>query len=323
MEIRHYLKGDEKEIMELDDRALPSKWNPRSLPNWYWKFTGTNPAGHSLIWVAEHKGQMLAHFAAVPYKLKTYDEELLASHSIGALVEVKYQNRGLLKLVGDKLMEDLVAHKIPYTWGFPNKRAHEFENRILGYEDLANFDVWKLEKENLNPTQPTAAFREVKEFNEEFDTLWKTASEDYDIAVVRDKTYLNWRYLQRPDWEYFPFAYYEGETLKGYIVLKLYREEETLRGHIVDIFARRDDKETLAHLINGGLHHLKEKKVDEVTVWIWGSPAIENIFTQKAFEKHPANIPLILRVNTDHKYKDKVKDNTNWYFTMGDSTEIF
>ena len=74
---------------------------------------------------------MVAHFAAVPYRLKVFDEEVIASHSIGALGEEKYQNRGLLKLVGDKLMEDLVANNIPYTWGFPNRRAYEFAKVAL------------------------------------------------------------------------------------------------------------------------------------------------------------------------------------------------
>ncbi len=159
MKVRSYEKGDEQAIMALDARVLPSVWNRRTLQNWYWKYTAANPAGASLIQVADHKEQLIAHFAAVPYRLKVFDEELTASHSIGALVEEKYQNRGLLKLVGDKLMEDLAAHNIPYTWGFPNRRAHQFETVILGYRDLINFAEWQLPNQKLVRREPPLSRR--------------------------------------------------------------------------------------------------------------------------------------------------------------------
>jgi hypothetical protein len=323
MEIRSYKKGDEKAIMELDARVLPSVWNRRTLANWYWKYTASNPAGKSLIWVADHNKQMVAHFAAVPYRLKVFDEEITAAHSIGALVEEKYQNRGLLKLVGDKLMTDLKDNNIPYTWGFPNERAYKFETVALGYGDLINFDEWQLPKEGLKRAEPPLSFRKITIFNEEFDRLWESCSPDYHVAVKRDQTYLNWRFIDRPDWWYFPFGFYEKDQLKGYVVLKLYREENELRGHIIDIFARRDDQETFSQLINGSLNFFAEQVVDLVTVWIWGNPIIEDLFREEGFILKSINRPLILKINIQHKDYQKVKNNSHWYFTMGDSTEIF
>lgn len=323
MKIRSYQKGDEHAIMDLDARALPSIWNRRTLQNWYWKYTGTNPAGASLIWVADHQEKMVAHFAAVPYRLKVFDEEVTASHSIGALVEEKYQNRGLLKLVGDKLMEDLVVHNIPYTWGFPNLRAYEFEKTALGYGDLHNFDQWELPKESLKRIEPPRSFRKVTAFTEHFDGLWENCSPDYEVAVKRDSAYLKWRFTDRPDWWYFTYGVYSGIQLMGYVVLKLYKEEETLNGHIVDIFAPRDDEETLSQLIDGSLNFFAEQVVDMVTVWILGSPLVERLLTEKGFLNKEVFRPLILKINGKHKYRDRVADKSHWYFTMGDSTEIF
>lgn len=323
MKIRSYIRGDEQGIMELDARELPSRWNPRTVENWYWKFTDKNPAGHSFIWLAEHEDHLAGHFAAVPFRLKVFDEELTASHTIGALVDKKFQNRGLLKFVGNRLMEELVQNNIPYTWGFPNKLAHKFENECLGYHDLINFDEWKINKENIKKNPLNPGIRQVTEFDDQFDRLWETCSPGYPVAVVRKRDYLNWRYLQRPDWEYFPFACYENDILKGYVVLKLYREAETRRGHIIDIFARRDDESTLSGLIAAGLNFFLKKEVDVVTVWFWGNPLIEDIFLRKGFFKEKIDRPLILRINKEHKYQEQILDSSHWYFTMGDSTEIF
>lgn len=323
MEIRKYKKDDETAIMDLDARALPSKWNPRTIGNWHWKFTDKNPNGHSIIWVADHKEQILAHFAAVPYLLKTFDEEVRASHSIGALVELKYQNRGLLKLVGDKMLAELRERGISYTWGFPNKRAHKFECQALGYNDLLKFDPWVLKKDDFKQTPENPTIQPIETFGQEFDQLWEQCAPGYDVAIVRKKEYLNWRFLQRPDWDYYPFALYENNQLKGYAVYKLYQEEEALRGHIIDIFAQKDDEKTLSQLIDHGINFFIQNDRNEILIWLHGNPLIEKLFTQKGFKQEEGNIPLILKTNTDHEYKDKVLDKSNWYFTMSDSTEIF
>ncbi len=323
MKIRSYISGDEHKIMDLDARELPSVWNRRTLTNWYWKYTKTNPAGQSFIWVAEHEDRLVGHFAAVPFRLKVLDEELTASHTIGALVDKKFQNRGLLKFVGDRLFEELVQKDIPFTWGFPNQRAHKFENEAFGYNDLLNFDEWKLEKADMKKAPPDTRIRKIMEFDTQFDRLWEACSPGYPIAVVRNRIFLNWRYLQRPDWEYFPFGFYEHDVLKGYVVLKLYREDDTARGHIIDIFGCRDDEQTLSSLIDHSLNFFLEKATTEVMVWFWGNPLIEELFTRKGFTGKSQNRPLILRINKEHKYQEQIRDNTNWYFTMGDSSEIF
>jgi hypothetical protein len=323
MQIRPYNPGDEEAILALDARVLPSVWNRRTMDNWHWKFTEKNPSGHSIIWIAEFESRIIAHFAAVPYRLKIFDEEVAASHSIGALVDEEYQNRGLLKLLGDKIWKGLAERGIFFTWGFPNERASRFHKAILGYEDLINFDVWKIEKSDIGTARSNPAWRAIDVFDADFDRLWEECSGDYDIAVVRNRTYLNWRYLQRPDWQYFPFGLYEKKALKGYVVLKIYREDRIKRGHIVDIFSHREDRDSLNLLVGGSLDFFSEQDVDEATVWIWGNSLIEDLLAEKAFVKIPADIPLLLRINGKHPCQDQIRDNSHWYFTMGDSTEIF
>lgn len=317
------MQGDEEAILVLDARVLPSAWNPRTIENWHWKFTDRNPAGRAFIWIAEYEEQVVAHFAAVPFRLKIFDREVTASHSIGALVEKKFQNRGLLKLLSDKLWEELSRENIPLTWGFPNQRAYAFHKVILGYSDLINFHTWKIRKSGIRAGKYPSSLSAISEFDADIDTLWETCSHGYDIAVVRNRAFLNWRYVQRPDWDYFPFGFYENDELKGYVVLKLFREERMTRGHIVDIFGSFNDRQTFLRLIDGSLKFFSDQAVDEVTVWLWGNSTIENLLLEKGFEKMAAARPLVLRVNVTHDYENHVQDNSHWYFTMGDSTEIF
>lgn len=327
MKIRKYQKGDEKEILSLDRRLETHPWNRRDLSNWYWKYTDQNPSGASFVWVAAEDCKILAHFAAVPYKIKVFDRELRASHSIGALVEEKYQNKGLLKFVGDKLFEDLSENGIPFTYGFPNDRSYGLHKSHMGYSDLIQFDNWVIQKSGINKVHSehvgSTVFKKIDNFDDAFDELWRSCSCGYEIAIVRDKEYLKWRYLSRPDVKYYPYGFYRDNNLKGFIVLKLYQEDKVLRGNVLDIFARRDDGDTLSELINGGLNFFKEKSVDEATCWIWGNVLIEDILCNSGFERARANVPLVIRVNKDFENAEGIKNNEHWFFAMGDSTEIF
>jgi hypothetical protein len=247
----------------------------------------------------------------------------MASHSIGALVENKYQNRGLLKLVGDKLWEELSREGIAFTWGLPNQRAYAFHKIIWGYFDLIRFHNWTMMRSEIQACESSTTLSEIEAFDAEFDGLWTDCSGGYAIAVVRNSSYLNWRYIQRPDWSYIPFGCYEKDGLRGYVVLKLFQEAGLTRGHIVDIFGRPEDQQTFQRLIDGSLSYFKERSVDEVTVWIWGSSIVESLLVEKGFKKTENHRPLVLRVNRTQEFATKVKDNSQWYFTMGDSTEIF
>jgi hypothetical protein len=91
----------------------------------------------------------------------------------------------------------------------------------------------------------------------------------------------------------------------------------------MDILARLDDEETFSQLIDGSLNLFAEQAVGMVTVWILGSPVIEKLFTEKGSYRRDVDRPLILRVNFEHEYRDRVAGSSHWYSTMGDSTEIF
>ena len=323
MIVRAYQKGDEIRIHELDQRVLYSPWNTRNLENWKWKFSDRNPLGNALIWVMEKNGELIAHFAAIPYKLKVFDREVIGSNAIGSLVDTRYQNRGIMKLVGDRLFNELEQKNIPFTYGFPNTRAYEFQKMVFGFTDLIHFDTWKIYADQWIGSKRRKNLCRIRKFNQDFDRLWDECSADYRIAVVRRSDYLNWRFIARPDWEYYPLALYENNVLKGYVVLKLFREADALRGHIVDIFSGLKEERVFVELISGSMNFFKEKGVDEVTAWEWGNPFAGRGFSGNGFSVDKTAKPMMIRINGDFDYRNELLDPGNWYFTMGDSIEIF
>jgi hypothetical protein len=321
--VRPYQEGDEIQIHDLDQRVLYSPWNTRDLENWKWKFSDRNPLGHAIIWVMEKNGELIAHFAAIPYKFKVFDREVVASNAIGSLVDARYQNRGLMKIVGDRLFSELEQKKIPFTYGFPNTRAHEFQKIVFGFTDLISFDTWNICLHQWKRNKRNRNICRIRKFDRDFDRLWEECAADYRVAVVRRSDYLNWRFIARPDWDYYPLAFFEHNIPKGYAVLKLYREGDILRGHIVDIFAALESEELFFELISESMSFFQENGVDEVTSWAWGNPFVSRAFSGNGFSVAKTAKPMIVRISGDFDYRSELLDPGNWYFTMGDSIEIF
>jgi len=141
-------------------------------------------------------------------------------------------------------------------------------------------------------------------------------------AVIRDAAFLNWRYLQRPDQKYHAFGAYEGNVLVGYAVLKLYRDGEVLKGHIIDILFLPETKEIADFLIEESERFFLEHKTNIESAWVVGSEICREILSERGFAPVRPR-PLVCRLNFDKEKYQRVIDGENWYFTMGDTTEIF
>ena len=327
VQIRPYKEGDEHGAFVLDRLVEVHPWNRRDVANYLWKFRGNNPAGDSLIFVAEKDGEVIGHFAAIPMRYWIYGEEIIGSHSIGMIIKPEWQNRGLGKFIADKLFSDLENKKIPFTYGYPNDNAYELHLQQLGYEVISMQPLFKREVNDGTDLDfisfpSSLTFEKIEKFGEDVNELWEEAKDNFRVAVIRNDAFLNWRYITRPDVPYFAFGAYDNENLIGYCVLKVYRENEILRGHFIDLLTVPHNKEYGQFLIQNGLKFFRNKKINEVTLWMQGSPFFQEILKEYGFEKGMTK-PMICRFNLDaNKYRPLLNEE-DWYFTMGDTLEIF
>ncbi len=94
---------------------------------------------------------------------------------------------------------------------------------------------------------------EVDSFGSEIDELWQRTQGDYPVIFCRDAQFLNWRFVNCPELRYRRFvAERDGRTV-GYVVLRRADPVEFPQGVIVDLYASREDTETLDELIRHSL----------------------------------------------------------------------
>jgi len=337
MQIRPYKPGDEQGIFILDRAVELHPWNRRNDSNWYWKYQGKNPAGQSLIYVAENNGEIIAHFAALPIWYWIEGKKVLVSHSIGMIVLPEWQNKGLIKFVADQLLEEVEKQRIPFTYGYPNDNAYDLHIKLLGYEDATMQRLFHKEIKNIkNDNTSETVFeglnwQKIERFDDSVDFLWNKVKNDFQVIVIRNSAFLNWRYIDRPDAPYYAFGAFDGDILEGYCVLKIYQDENLLRGHFIDLFTQSGNSNCGRFLVENGLQFFNNEKVDEVTLWMQGSPFFEDILKEYNFcvggvsgGGWPGTTrPMICRFNIEQEKYKSLLNEKNWYFTMGDTQEIY
>jgi GNAT superfamily N-acetyltransferase len=327
MEIRPYREGDEQGFLELDNFVEVHPWNRRDLTNWRWKYTGENPAGESIMYYADNNGEIVGHFAAIPMWYWINGEQVRASHSIAMMIKPEWQNRGLIKFVGDKLLKDLEAQNFPFTYGYPNENAYELHIQFWKYTEIAQQTLFERKLDStsnilLQEFSTSLIFKKIEKFDDSVNTLWEENKNHFKAIVIRNSNFLNWRYLARPDVSYYSFGAYENDRLVGYCVLKLYQEDQILRGHFVDLFTSPHEKEYGQFLIQKALDFFQQKKANEVNLWMQGSSFFQELLGQYGFEKGKSR-PMICRFNVDQVKFKPIMTEDNWYFTMGDTLEVY
>lgn len=336
LDIRPYKPGDEKGFQKLDRLIELHPYNRRNIDNWFWKFQGNNPAGSPMMIYAQNDDTIIGHFAAIPMNYWLNGERIVGSHSAAMMIDPKWQNKGLIKFVADKLIKEIEDRGIPFTYGYPNDNAYDLHIKLLGYEVVAaqRLFIYSMQN-NHNELSLTHSnnfkWEKIEKFNQQVDKLWDKTKNNFNAIVIRNSKFLNWRYIDRPDIDYYSFGAYKDGSLEGYCVLKLYQDEKILRGHFIDIYTDSRDRDCGIFLIENGLRFFRENNVNEVTLWMQGSPLFENILKEFRFQVGGvsgggwpgATRPMICRFNSQiEKYKPYLNEK-NWYFTMGDTLEIY
>lgn len=320
MKIRLYKKGDERGILKLDSLLETHPWNRRNKKNWYWKYKGSNPFGKSIIVVAENKKRIVATFAIIPIDYNLNKKLINGSHSIAMLVHPDWQKKGVIKLVVDKAISIAEKKKIKFIYGYPNDNAYEIHKLIFDYKDISDQYFFEHDLNFSNIKSNTKNIIKINKFSKLHSEFLVNIKKNYKIILDRNIKFLNWRYLSRPDKKYYVFGHYIDKKFKGYCVLKLYKEDKILRGHIIDIIANKNEEKIFEDLVIFSLNFFKKHNCNEVNLWLQGNVSFEKILLNNNFKKNKSR-KFICRFN-DKTIENKFKKN-NWYFTMGDTLEIY
>jgi hypothetical protein len=159
------------------------------------------------------------------------------------------------------------------------------------------------------------------------DEFWERASRPYEVAVVRDRQYLNWRYVENPEEDYCLFVVEKHGRVAGYIVLKRERRFGMEIGFIVDMLTMPEERELADGLVAEAVRFFQEQHMHLVSCLMlehlpYTQSLAANKFMKMPRRLLPQELYLSVRGQSKEHPADWIADPKNWLITWGDHDVI-
>ena len=355
--MRPYRDGDEDDIRELFELVFGKEL---SAEQWNWQYRD-NHTDMIMITLAEGEGGELAgHYALRPVRMKVGDKTCLGTLSLDTMVHPDYRKQGMFIKLATRMYEVAAEQGIPLTYGFPNRNSYHGLFNRLDWVDLCGriplfakiLNVRNVLSNRLSnrlllsvaaslgkaalslfyafqrgALPADCRLEEVTRFDDRINDLWEKTSTSYSILAVRDKEYLNWRYVENPTEEYALFVVERDHEVVGYTVLKCEERFGLQVGFIVDVLTIPNEPGIGNGLISEAVEYFRKEHMDMVgCLMLEHTPYAKSlrknrfvIVPQKLF---PQELYLGVRRHTEEYSEQFITNPENWFITWGDHDAI-
>lgn len=187
---------DEAGILRLFSLVFRSEMSPAV---WRWKYLRGEPALSAFV--AEENGEIVCHYGTIRQRVSWQGQEHDAWDVIDVMAHPRQQGRGLFRQTVQTFMREVCERQGLFLYGFPTERHKRLGELLVGYEPVARVHkVFKSLIEGGSAGPLTDIVYDVLPLN--WDTYWPQVQEQFVILTRRDRAYLSWRYLARPNRRY-------------------------------------------------------------------------------------------------------------------------
>jgi len=297
------------------------------------------------LWICKKDGKVVGQQAGVPFHLKVGRRYCRASWAIDLMVDPRWRLRG----VGPALSEVYTAdNEITVGLGISDAAYKAFLR--AGWLDLGMLPLYvrpldvnrmlegRLPAGRRGPwvghiASPVvrlldvvggtcarwkgAVLQPIKQFDERVDALWDAVCGRYAVIARRDFRSLHWRFDALPDRrDYRQFYLLEGDTLRGYAVIRMAVRHGAAAGIVVDYLAA---PEWVRPLFARGVEYLRNVGAAAVYCTTLG-PGVGAWTRPLGFIRRESGLRLMVRLGEAAQMLSRAVANArHWFITRADS----
>lgn len=316
-------------------------------PRWRWMFKasaarlGLEPR----LWLYREGHRVVAHHGAIPVRLKAGREELTTAWWVDTKVLDSHQ--------GDALGPRLVLRgneDLDFSLSLGQTKQMREILFLMGYVQVAPLETAQVLIEpravlsakmsapaamaaslgfqasaavlSVLRTRPRGEVKPVAAFEARHDDLWREVAPDLPCAVVRDASYLNWKYVDQPGQEFTRLEIVESGRAKGVVVLMFRRRDDVYpydRAFIVDLVAPFADPSVVHQLIGVAIETAAEHGAATLTCLHVGARLTKALRRNGFMIREPQRFLLVYPGGLTGESRDIVLNPQAWYVTHGDS----
>ena len=355
--IRDYKEGDEDEIFELTKAVLgkdvPEK--ERWIKGWKWIHID-NPAGASIIWLAEDDSTIVSQYPVILENMKIHDKILKGAQLIDTMTHPKCRRQGICSTLGKKALTEIEKGSIHLAYCFPTQQVYPLHiksgwldvcafqvmfkplnlknilqkyfvrNRLLLniFTSSGNLIIKALFRSKKVPDEDMSKVRKISHFDDRINEFWNTISNDYNIIRIRDKKYLNWRYVDVPNADYTIYVAEEEGKICGYIILGCKDVDGLIFGHIYDIIAPTSREDIIQCLIAKAIEYFMDVKVDAISSQMVPNKIYHKALLKNGFIPRFRSKGRFIAYNASTKLSEAyLKNPKNWFIQLGDLPSVY
>jgi GNAT superfamily N-acetyltransferase len=317
-----------------------------------------NPSGTALEYMTLNDGLVSGHIAALPLRYQMGPRTALGSVAVNAITHPDYRGKGVFVILTDLLNKRSASAGIEFSFGFANLNSEKACLRHLSYRELGRFPLWILPfrlprimaaRESKRSALWRAAARlaqpgarawsavlrphahhgivvePLPEFGPEFDAFWESARGGYVNLIVRDRAFLDWRFVRPPTRRYEILAARRDGRLLGYLVSTSTTVQGLKWAMIMDMFVSDSREGRSAASVLAGEHARRARAGGAdlaAGLMFKHAPAAaglrRNGFLVCPPGLLPREFPILLHWNMPTPEPAGFYDIRSWFITMAD-----
>ncbi|MCM2270300.1 MAG: GNAT family N-acetyltransferase [Thermoanaerobaculia bacterium] len=249
--LREFRPGDEAAVLDLFEAVFGKR---RSLASWRWQFEQA-PAGRAQIHLLEEDGELIGHFAHVPFEVSVDGRRLRLARGCDLMLRADRRRRGGMRALIERYLA--AARDCDLQMSFPNVRSVELTQRYGGGRLIGWLPKWvrmlgpspelgpagalggalgALAGRLVAPRAAPLPVTRLDPLDAAVDRLADASAGFAPCLRVRDAAYLRWRWREQPDSAWTITGVRAADELRGFAVLGV-SVGDPRRGVVADLLA--------------------------------------------------------------------------------------
>lgn len=323
--------------------------SPKNEANIFWQFIN-RPNFKRYVDIAfdEINNKTAAIYAVAPVIFKIEEKMFVGTQSLDTITDSDYRGNGWFIKLANNVYQKTINDGVSLVYGFPNGnsihgfekklnwtlldpvpflikplRSKYFTNKIKLFRFVPNINLFFSKKVKSK----TFNLIENREIPQDINRLWQKFSEKIVIAVDRNKEYLDWRYIQKPNEDYKIVHCFDSmKNYMGLVVFTIKEKHEGKIGYIMELIYDLNCPEAGKLLLKHANYCIQKGNADCILSWCMEHSPCYPLYKNEYFFKMPEKLrPIELHFGVrafKEEFKHIVEKRKNWFISYSDSDTV-
>ncbi|NLB33545.1 MAG: GNAT family N-acetyltransferase [Tissierellia bacterium] len=325
----------------------------KEMYEWLFDNNPYNKSGN-MMYLLKEGDKVIGCDGLLPNELYVNGKVLLTAHSVKSMTHPDYKKQGIFKMMTENSCERGRQDGVDVVIGLANDQSYPAYQRF-GWPTLFEKEVYvkpilinNILKRRLKigalaefGNSIYAAFmknklkssmgKEIKfeilnQVPNEIQKCWDKYKSKYNVMLVRDYKYLNYRYNQRPDVDYVTVVEKLNNEIIGFAILHNSFANGSKMTSAVEFFTDPTNERYIKALANGIAKYCYDNKLEYAVVGTGLFGEYRKVLLKNGFmvtRKPPKNNMMIAHILSDRVTLDEMTGHEKWHITQGDGeTEL-